>query len=126
RWRAYQRWDLRLTKSLFRSGTYETVFYIDVSNLFNSHNMTVFRNQADANITDENWAWDGHRWWRTERRDYLESLGYSAENQNPDGSFNNTIGKPGSWKDGAIDLPAFTPWTFLEQRDIYFGVRFYF
>ena len=100
--------------------------WIDVSNLFNTHNMTVFSGQNDANITDENWAWDGHRWWRTERRDYLESLGYSAENQNPDGTFNNTIGKPGSWKDGAIDLPAFTPWTFLEQRDIYFGVRFYF
>ena len=126
RWRPYQRWDLRLTKSLFRSGTYETVFYIDVSNLFNNRNMTVFSGQNDANITDENWAWDGHRWWRTERRDYLESLGYSAENQNPDGTFNNTIGKPGTWKDGAIDLPAFTPWTFLEQRDIYFGVRFYF
>ena len=126
RWRPYQRWDLRLTKSLFRSGNYETVFYIDVSNLFNTHNMTVFSGQTDANITDENWAWDGHRWWRTERRDYLESLGYSAENQNPDGSFNNTIGKPGNWKDGDIDLPAFTPFTFLEQRDIYFGVRFYF
>ena len=70
------------------------------------------------------WSW--RWWWRTERRDYLESLGYSAENQNSDGSFNNTIGKPGNWKDGDIDLPAFTPFTFLEQRDIYFGVRFYF
>ncbi len=124
RWRPYQRWDLRLTKSLFRSGNYETAFYIDVSNLFNNRNMNGFSGTDVGGSTS--WAWDGHRWWKRERLDYLESLGYTAENQNEDGTFENTIGVPGDWDNDAIDLPAFTPWTFLERRDIFFGIKLNF
>ncbi len=124
RWRPYQRWDLRLTKSLFRSGNYETAFYIDISNLFNNRNISGFSGtDVDASSS---WPWDGHKWWKRERLDYMESLGYTAENQNADGTFNNTIGDPGDWDDDAIDLPAYTPWTFLERRDIFFGVKLYF
>ncbi len=124
RWRPYQRWDLRLTKSLFRSGNYETAFYIDVSNLFNNRNISSFSGtEVDASSS---WPWDGHKWWKTERRDYMESLGYTAENQNEDGTFDNTIGDPGDWDDDVIDLPAYSPWTFLERRDIFFGVKLYF
>ena len=126
RWRPYRRWDLRLSKSLFRTGTYQTVFYVDVSNLFNTRNMTAFSGEANVSGWDSGWGWDSHRWWRTERRDYLESLGYTAENQNRDGTFDDTIGRPGDWKDDAIDMPAFSPWTFLERRDIFFGVRLHF
>ena len=125
RWRPYQRWDLRLTKALFRSGNYETAFYIDVSNLFNNRNMNTFSG-SDVDANDTNWSWDGHKWWNTERRDYMESLGYTAENQNEDGTYDNTIGVPGDWDNDAIDMPAFTPWTFLESRDIFFGIRLNF
>ncbi len=130
RWQPYQRWDLRLTKPIFRSGPVESEFYIDVTNLFNNRNMTVFPDPGpdpgDANIRDIGWAWNGHRWWSNQDRAYMESLGYSAENQNQDGTFDNTIGKPGDWKDDAIQLPAFSPWTFLGKRDVFFGFKFYF
>ncbi len=124
RWSPYQRWDLRLTKSLFRVGSYGTSLYIDISNLFNTRNLSPFPGtDVDG---DGGWAWNGHRWWRSEVRDYMESLGYSAENQvagDPEGKFNNTIGKPGDWENDQIDLPAFSPWSFLEHRDIFFGVK---
>ena len=124
RWRAYQRWDLRLTKSLFRSGSYQTAFYIDVSNLFNNRNINSFSgSDVDASTS---WPWDGHKWWKRERLDYMESLGYTVDNQNQDGTFENTIGVPGDWDNDAIDLPAYSPWTFLERRDIFFGIRLNF
>ncbi len=124
RWNPYQRWDMRLTKSLFRAGSYETSFYIDVTNLFNMRNMSSFSGSDLDNHVG--WAWDSHKWWKSERRDYMESLGYTAENQvpaDPDGNFNNTIGTPGDWNNDQIDLPAFSPWTFLERRDVFFGIR---
>jgi len=135
RWRPYRRWDLRFNKTLFKKGTISSVIYIDVTNLFNNRNMTVFSGHTDPNVTDENWAWNGHRWWKNQGRNYLESLGYTAENQNEDGSFNYTSGDPGDWSEtdcelgtggDCIDMPEFTPWTFLGRRDIFFGIRFYF
>ena len=134
RWKAYQRWDLRLNKDLFRAGSVQAIFYLDVMNLFNNKNMTHPRRIEGSsggrssrgntdNRTDDDWAWDGHKWWNNQVRGYLESLGYTDENQNSDGSFNNTNGSPG---DNKGDLPGFTPWTFLEKRDVFFGVRFYF
>ncbi len=124
RWTPYQRWDMRISKSLIKYGGYETTFYIDISNLFNTRNLASFVGADVDNSTG--WAWDGHKWWKTEVRDYMESLGYSAANQapnDPDGAFSNTIGNPGDWNDDQIDLPAFTPWSFLERRDIFFGIR---
>ena len=67
----------------------------------------------------------------------MESLGYTAENQIAacdagdgkclmKGRFKNTTGSPGDWKDDDIDLPAFSLWTFLGKRDIYFGLKVYF
>lgn len=129
RWRPYQRFDLRLNKTLFSSGRFETTFYLDVVNLFNTKNMTVFDDfgsAGDPTTDDQDWAWDGHRWWNNQKLHYLESLGYSAENQNRDGTFNNTIGRPGDYKDERIDLPDFSPMLFLEARDIFFGIKVYF
>jgi len=124
RWAPYQRWDMRISKSLFKFGGYQTAFYIDVSNLFNTRNLASFVGADVDNSTG--WAWDGHKWWKTEVRDYMESLGYTADNQapnDPNGEFSNTIGQPGDWNDEQIDLPAFSPWSFLERRDVFFGVR---
>ena len=129
RWRPYQRFDLRLTKDLFSSGGFDAQFYIDVTNLFNHRNMTQFAGGTgteDSVTRDRNYAWDGHRWWNTEVRDYLESLGYTADNQNPDGSFNNVRGDVGDWDEDFIDRTAFSPYEFFGIRDIFFGVKFYF
>jgi outer membrane receptor protein involved in Fe transport len=122
RWKPYQRWDLRLTKDLFTSGSFRSVFYIDIRNLFNNKNMSRNVGENDVN-TSTNWAWDGHKWWKNQFQLYMESLGYLEDNQNKDGSFNNTTGTPG---DNKGQLPGFTPWTFLEKRDIFFGVKLYF
>jgi hypothetical protein len=136
RWKAYERWDLRLTKQLVSHGDFRTEFYIDVINLFNNKNMThprgidgnndgrTARENSD-NFTDDDFAWNGHRWWNTEVRDYLESMGYTDANQDLEGNFKNTNGSPGDYGKG-IDMPAFTPYTFLESRDIFFGFKFYF
>ena len=34
--------------------------------------------------------------------------------------------QPGDYGKENIDMPAFTPWTFLEKRDLYFGIDFTF
>jgi len=129
RYTPYTRWDFRFTKELFSKGSFRSVFYIDIRNLFNNKNM----NKPSGGLQDvqveghyDDFGWDGNQWWKTERRDYMESLGYTAENEQPDGSFVNTIGRPGDWKDERIDLPAWTSWTFLEKRDIWFGFKVYF
>jgi hypothetical protein len=114
-----------LNKELFTYSGVNASFYIDVINLFNNKNMTRFDGDNDNEIRSNSWAWDGHKWWKTEVTDYMNSLGYSAENQQQDGSFSNVKGNPGDSGDG-IDMPAFTPYTFLESRDIFFGFRFAF
>ena len=125
RWLPYQRWDLRIRKSLFSTGRFDTQFYVDVKNLLNNRNMTRFGrdNLDNPDDVDQGWAWNGHRWYNNQDQDYLFSLGYTPENQNEDGSFNDTIGRPGDYEDDAINLPDFTPWTFLNRRDVYFGFR---
>ena len=125
RWRPYERWDLRLTKSLFNSGRFRSTFYIDVTNLFNQRVMTPFGGASDddqANREDEGWAWSSHQWFRNQEQIYMESLGVTV---NEDGSINGDL-RPGDWKDSQIDLPDFTPWTFLGRRDIFFGIRLNF
>jgi hypothetical protein len=128
RWNAYKRWDFRFTKDLFTSGTFRSVFYVDIRNLFDNRNINRFSGSQAADLGDiagNTWAWDGHKWWKQERNDYMYSMGYTAENMNTDGTFNNTTGNPGDYGDG-IDMPAFTPYTFLEKRDIWFGFKVYF
>ena len=118
RWKAYQRWDLRLRKSLFSSGTFESLFYIDVVNLFNQRHLTSpFEGGGLGGV-----AWDGHRWWSTEFRDYMESLDLTV---NEDGSVSGDD-RPGDWEADHIDRPAFTPRSFLERRDVFFGIKLQF
>jgi len=139
RWTGLQYCDLRLTKDLFRAGSFRSVLYIDVSNVFNNKNMTHPRNIAGDNegrdsrgnsvvSTDDDWAWNGHRWWKNQVQNYLFSLGYTAANQveGKEGEFKSTKGDPGDWDVEGVVLPGFTPWTFLYSRDIFFGIRFYF
>ena len=132
RWRPYQRFDLRLTKDLFSTGGFNAEFYLDITNVFQHRNMTQFRRGDDGSdlndptIRDRNFAWDGHRWWNNQVRNYLESLGYTADNQNADGSFNNVRGDVGDWDEDFIDRTDFSPWEFLGKRDVFFGVKFTF
>lgn len=133
RWRPYQRWDFRLRKSLFQTGTVAATFYIDITNLFNNKNMTLPSTSglsdgiggSQAGRYDGNWAWDGHKWWNNEFRTYMESLDMEVH---PDGSVTGKD-RPGDYKTDKksyIQMPAFTPMTFLERRDIFFGVNFRF
>ena len=123
RWRPYQKTDLRFIKRLFNKWHIAPEIYIDVKNLFNNKNMTYpsgYRYNTE-NFTkvmtgvNSNWAWDGHKWWKNEFMDYMYSL--------KDGD------RPGDYasKDKPyIDMPGFTPWTFLERRQIFFGIRIIF
>ena len=125
RWRPYRRWDLRFTKRLFTSGSRTAALYLDVVNLLNTRNMTPYppHDQGLAGVAGH--AWEGHRWWTNALTDYMYSLGYSAEKQRPDGSF-DTDKRPGDGEGDGIDLPEFAPWMFLEKRDVYVGLRLTF
>lgn len=118
RWRPYTRWDMRFSKDLFRQGRFSSLFYIDVSNVFNKRNMTV--QGVDGRISD--WVWDDNEFFKNEFRAYMESLDLKVEK---DGT---TTGKyrPGDWKGDDIDLPGFYNFMFVEKRDIFFGVKLYF
>lgn len=123
RWRAERRVDMRFRKTLFRIGDTESIFYIDVINLFNHKNMTRPSESWNGNQGGR-WAWDLHDWWDDQFLDYMQSLGYTDDNMNEDGSF-ETDREPGDYK-GDVDLPAFTPLTFLEKRDVFFGLKLRF
>lgn len=122
RWRPYQRWDLRFRKQLFTRGTVTAQFYMDIFNVFNNKNMT----RPDQPDVNAGLAWDSHKWWNNQFRNYMESLHMTV---NPDGSITGKD-RPGDYprngKKDYIDMPDFTPLTFLEKRDIYFGINFLF
>ena len=124
RWSNYQRWDLRLTKEVFSRGNTRTSFYLDVRNLFNQRNLQFWQGNTDV-FDEASFAWDGQTWFSNTIRTYMESIGYSAENQNEDGTF-NTDHDPGDWNEDDIALPPWDSFRFFERRDVYFGVRFAF
>jgi len=125
RWRPYQRTDMRFKKRLFRKWNIEPEFYIDITNLFNNKNLNGVRgySYSTENFTkiltgiSDTWAWDDHKWWKNEFIDYMYSL-HIDEGDRP-GDY-KTDHKP------YIDMPGFTPWTFLEKRQIFFGFRINF
>ena len=121
RWSSDQRVDLRIRKTLFSAGGVQSSLYVDVVNLFNQRNLTA----PFGNDYSGGWAWDDHQWWNNQLTQYMESLGYGAENQNRDGSF-DAEHEPGDWEGEDVALPGFSPWHFLERRDIYFGAKFTF
>ena len=124
RWSPYQRWDLRLTKGLFSRGSVQASFYVDVTNLFNQRNLQY--RSGDEDVFDRAYfTWDGQKWFSNTFRDYMNSIGYSAENQNEDGSF-DTDYKPGDWEGDDVALPPWDSFRFFERRDVYFGLRFRF
>ena len=128
KWRPYQMTDLRFTKRLFKVGKVEPVLYVDVFNVFNHKNMQV----PDGYIYDEknvltgvegNWTWSGGsssdwRWWHGEFLTYIESLKLDEGDRPGD--------YPHNGRKEYIQLPGFTPWTFLAKRDIFFGIRLSF
>lgn len=122
RWRPYQRTDARFKKRLFRKWNIEPEIYIDVFNLFNTKNLSEpgGYNYDTGNFTrvltgvSSTWAWDEHKWWKNEFVDYMYSLDIDGGD------------RPGDYRTedkDYIDMPGFTPWTFLEKRQIFFGVR---
>jgi len=121
RWRPYQRWDLRLSKRLVTAGRFESVVYLDVTNLFNRRNMTPYNVYQDVTNSPD-WAWDGHIWFQGQFLHYMESLDLEVL---PGGTLEGKD-RPGDWKADHIDLPDFSSWLFLERRDVYFGLKIYF
>jgi len=125
RWRPYQRTDLRFKKRLFKKWNIEPEIYVDVSNLFNNKNLNGVRGYyySTENFTkvltgvSGTWAWNDHKWWNNEFLDYMYSLDIDGGD------------RPGDYKTDQkpyIKMPGFTPWTFLEKRQIFFGIRINF
>jgi hypothetical protein len=128
KWRPYQNTDLRLSKKLFNINGIESVFYLDVYSVFNNKNMQT----PDGYIYDENgiltdiegnWTWAGNSysdwpWWKGEFVDYMKSL--KIDDGDRPGDY------PSNGKKDYIKMPGFTPWTFLEKRDVFFGIRINF
>lgn len=118
RWRPRQHVDLRFTKQLFVRKNVTTAFYLDVTNLFNYKWLT----PPFADHYYGHWAWDIHDWWNHEFEDYMNSLDLEVQR---DGSIKGKD-RPGDYKTTGkeyIDMPAFTPWSFLFKRDIFFGIK---
>ena len=120
RWRAWQMVDLRFTKRLFKFKGIEPVFYIDVFNLFDTKNMIMpdidYVSSTDTRIDEasSDWVWDPGGYWKNEFVEYMNSLDLDGGD------------KPGDWKGDHIKLPHSTFWTFLNKRDIFFGIRINF
>ena len=104
-------------------------------NLFNNKNMSYprgyrYNNSVNRVLTGVSgtWAWNDHRWWKNEFVKYMNSLDIEVGS---DGSISGSQ-RPGDypegWPDdnGEIVMPGFTPWTFLEKRDIFFGIQIQF
>ncbi len=124
RWRPYQRTDMRFTKRLFHKWGMETVFYVDVFNVFNNKNMTYpddysYGDNRVLTGVNGNWAWNDHKWWNGEFRAYMNSLDIEGGDR-PGDYPTDSNGKD------YIVMPSFTPWTFLEKRDIFFGIKINF
>jgi hypothetical protein len=147
KWRAYKRVDLRFTKRLPRVAGIEPVFFMDVLNVFNFKNMThptgyTYQTLADGSrgpMTGSGnslgWSSSGaHYWWTNEFVNYMKSLDLK---ENPDGSISGADlpgDYPANWpnqsaeggKRSYIVMPNYTSYTFLEARDIFFGIRINF
>jgi len=141
RWRPYQRTDIRFRKLLFRKWNIESIFYIDVKNLFNTKNMNYprgyqYNNSVNSVLTgvQSTWAWNDHRWWKNEFVEYMNSLDLTVDANGKISSPDRPGDYPENWpnhatkggKQNYIDMPGFTPWTFLEKRDIFFGIQINF
>jgi len=102
RWKAYTNTDLRFTKQLFRVGRIEPVFYIDVYNLFNQKYLRKTGFFWELGLKKEH-----------EFEDYMFSL---KEGDMP-GDF------PHDGKKEYIEMPRADWWTFLNRRQIFYGLR---
>ena len=102
----------------------EIIKIINNNNHFRKSNQVLDYNDYDEAAEDKiltgvsnNWTWNDHRWWKNEFLDYMNSLKIKSGD------------RPGDYKTddkSYIDMPGFTPWTFLEKRQLFFGFRFLF
>jgi outer membrane receptor protein involved in Fe transport len=139
KWRSYKRIDIRFTKQLFKAWGVEPVFYMDVYNVFNFKNMIppasyTYGTNNVMTGTGTSGQWEAHKWWKTEFLNYLNSLDLKEQ---LDGSIvgpDRPGDYPENWPNQAaeggkrsyIKMPGFTSYTFLEPRDVWFGIRINF
>ncbi len=119
-WRPYQNTDLRISKALFSFGNARAVMYMDVFNLFNNKNMNtpngyVYDDDGYLTGVDANWTWDAHPLWQDEFVNYMNSFDIDGGDRPGD--------YPHDGEKEYIDMPGFTPWTFLNKRDIFWGLN---
>ncbi len=97
--------------------------YLDVYNLFNNKNMVqpagyYHDSNGEVSGVPRSMAWNGNIYNQNEFINYMNSLKIK------DGD------RPGDYphddEKEYIQMPGFTPWTFLEKRDIFVGVQFEF
>ncbi len=122
-WRPYQNTDMRISKTLFSFAGAKAIVYMDVNNLFNNKNMV----KSDGYIytasfgkkhligASGNLTWNDHRWWNREFVEYMNSLDIDGGDRPGD--------YPHNGEKEYIEMPKFTPWTFLNKRDIFWGLN---
>jgi len=139
KWRAYKRIDLRFTKRLFKAWGVEPVFYMDVYNVFNFKNMVppssyTYGSNRVLTTTGGTATWEAHKWWKTEFVNYMNSLDLTEKLDGTIVGPDRPGDYPENWpneatkggKQSYIKMPGFTPYTFLETRDVWFGIRINF
>jgi len=118
-WRPYQNTNIHIEKSLFTSNFISAKFYVNIYNLFNNKNMIAPMNYLyddHGNVTGagSSLTWNGFSWWQNEFNKYMNSLDIVGGDRPGD--------YPHDGKKSYIDMPGFTPWTFLEKRDVFVGL----
>ena len=131
-WKDWYNVDLRISK-VSRVSTFNIQFYLDVSNVFNFKYMSVagFADRIDKEnyLASLNFSWEeGIEKGNDRVGDYRpESVTYDPLEPNPDNdpeivARNNKRKKDKSY----VDMPNITSFTFLNPRDITFGIRINF
>ncbi len=104
RWKARNTTDLRFTKRLFRVGRIEPVFYVDVYNLFNQKYLRR----------------SGFFWNAGQASNEFEEYMFSLKEGDKPGDI------PHNGKKEYIEMPQLDWWTFLNKRQVFFGLRINF
>jgi len=126
-WRPFQNMDLRIAKYIAGYKKVKAEFYVNIFNLFNNKNMQtpkgyIYDNEGNLVDIEGSWSWAGKSsiynwpWWQDEFTKYMNSLDIVGGDRPGD--------YPHDGKKSYIDMPGFTPWTFLEKRDVFVGFKF--
>ncbi len=115
RWGSDWKIDLRFTKRLFSWKGLEPVFFVDIYNLFNNKYLPYW--------SDDDYAsrpWNAFKWFQNEQNEYMYSLKPGdTPGDIPD---DNLLEKGKDY----IDVPDFTPYLYMNPRDIFYGIKLNF